>query len=71
MSNTDIQRIFRGIPGLFLVLKPDRDFTIVAASDEYLRATHTDHAGFTPISENFSALLQEKGTNRDPHPVGQ
>jgi signal transduction histidine kinase/CheY-like chemotaxis protein len=54
MSNTDIQRIFRGIPGLFLVLKPDRDFTIVAASDEYLRATHTDERIFgRPIFEVF------------------
>ena len=42
MSGTDIQRIFRGIPGLFLILKPDRDFTIVDASDDYLRVTHTD-----------------------------
>jgi PAS domain S-box-containing protein len=38
----DIQRIFRGMPGLFLVVKPDPGFTIVAASDDYLRATHTD-----------------------------
>ena len=54
MSNTDIQRIFRGIPGLFLVLKPDRDFTIAAASEEYLRATHTDERIFgRPIFEVF------------------
>ena len=54
MSNTDIQRIFRGIPGLFLVLKPDRDFTIVAASEEYLRATHTDERIFgRPVFEVF------------------
>ncbi len=54
MSNTDIQRIFRGIPGLFLVLKPDRDFTIVAASEDYLRATHTDERIFgRPVFEVF------------------
>jgi len=54
MSNTDIQRIFRDIPGLFLVLKPDRDFTIVAASEEYLRVTHTDERIFgRPVFEVF------------------
>src|SRR4030095_7352633 len=42
MSNTDIQRTFRSIPGLFLILKPDSAFTIVGASDDFLRATYTD-----------------------------
>lgn len=41
-----IQRIFRSVPGLFLILKPDTDFTIMAASDDYLRATHTGRAIF-------------------------
>ncbi len=54
MSSTDIQRIFRGIPGLFLILKPDRDFTIVGASDDYLRATHTDSRIFgRPVFDVF------------------
>ncbi len=54
MSNTTIQRIFRGMPGLFVVLKPDRDFTIVAASEVYLRATHTDERIFgRPLFEVF------------------
>lgn len=30
------------LPGLFLVVRPDAQFTIVGASDDYLRATHTD-----------------------------
>jgi len=54
MSNMDIQRVFRGIPGLFLILKPDRAFTIVGASDDYLRATHTDARIFgRPLFEIF------------------
>jgi len=54
MSSTEIQRIFRGVPGLFLILKPDRDFTIVGASDDYLRATHTDSRIFgRPVFDVF------------------
>ena len=54
MSSTPIQRIFRGIPGLFLILKPDRDFTIVGASDDYLRVTHTDDRIFgRPVFDVF------------------
>jgi len=34
------RRLFEGAPGLYLVLSPD--FTILAASDAYLRATMTD-----------------------------
>ena len=37
--------LFESVPGLFLVLTPDEPFTIVAASDAYLRATLTDRAG--------------------------
>jgi signal transduction histidine kinase len=39
----DFRAIFESAPGLYLVLRPD--FTIVAASDEYLRATMTTRAG--------------------------
>ena len=54
MNSTDLQRVFRGIPGLFLILKPDADFTILAASDGYLRATHTDATIFgRPMFEVF------------------
>ncbi|MDB5966154.1 MAG: response regulator, partial [Polaromonas sp.] len=45
MSNIDataIRRIFREMPGLFLVLAPEAGFRIVAASNDYLAATHTD-----------------------------
>ncbi len=41
-SDDDFQLLFEAAPGLFLVLAPD--FTIVAASDAYLRATMTDRS---------------------------
>ncbi len=44
LNETEIQRIFRAVPGSFLVLKPDDGFTIVGASADYLRATHTDES---------------------------
>src|SRR5262249_50277880 len=39
LSPPDFQAIFQSAPGLYLVLEPD--FTIVAASNAYLRATMT------------------------------
>ncbi|MDO9384976.1 MAG: PAS domain-containing protein [Hyphomicrobiaceae bacterium] len=54
MNSSDIQRAFRHIPGPFLILKPDRDFTIVAASEDYLHTTHTSEAIFgRPLFEVF------------------
>ena len=41
-NDADFQLLFEAAPGSFLVLKPD--FTIVAASDAYLRATMTDRS---------------------------
>ena len=41
-DSIDIQRAFRFAPGLFLILKAEESFTIVGASDDYLRATRTD-----------------------------
>jgi hypothetical protein len=35
------QRIFENAPALFLLLDTDPDFTILGASDAYLRATYT------------------------------
>ncbi|WP_460711494.1 hybrid sensor histidine kinase/response regulator [Lysobacter terrae] len=37
----DFRVLFERAPGLFLVLRPDAGFTILAASDAYLRATLT------------------------------
>jgi len=39
--NPDYRQLFERLPGLFLVLRPDPAFTIVDASDAYLRATFT------------------------------
>ena len=38
----DFRLLFESAPGLFLVLRPDPDFTILGASDAYLRATFTE-----------------------------
>ena len=38
-----IDRFIKNIPGLFILVRADAHFTIVAASEDYLRATHTDH----------------------------
>src|SRR5690349_12242905 len=38
----DYLRILRSAPGLFLLLRPDERFTIVDATDAYLRATFTE-----------------------------
>lgn len=71
------------MPGLFLVLQPDQDFTIVGASADYLRATHTtpdifgrpvfevfpDNPG-VPDADGASKLLdslQRVLTTREPH----
>lgn len=37
----DYRRIFENLPGLFLLLEADADFTIAGASDVYLRAAFT------------------------------
>jgi len=37
----DFQLLFEAVPGLYLVLAPDRELTILGASDAYLRATMT------------------------------
>ncbi|WP_309891408.1 PAS domain-containing sensor histidine kinase [Archangium sp.] len=44
-SSPDFQQLFEQSPGCLLVLMPDADFTIVAVSDAYLRATKTTREG--------------------------
>jgi signal transduction histidine kinase len=39
VGNIDFKKLFEGVPGLYLVLRPD--LTIVAVSDAYLKATMT------------------------------
>ncbi len=42
MDDLDFKLLFESAPGLFLVLRPDADFTILGASNAYLRATLTE-----------------------------
>ena len=42
MDETELRRLVLALPTPILALRPDRDFTIVAASEQYFRATHTD-----------------------------
>lgn len=54
VNSSDIQRVFRHLPGPFLVLKPDTAFTIVGASQDYLRITGTTENIFgRPFFEVF------------------
>ncbi|MES2398455.1 MAG: PAS domain-containing protein [Pseudomonadota bacterium] len=46
MTTDDIQRLLGNLPGLFLIVKPDADFTIAGASREYMKATFTDVSMF-------------------------
>jgi PAS domain S-box-containing protein len=66
VSHSDIQRTFKHVPGLFLILEPDEHFTVVGASDEYLRATYTTPAIYgRPLFEVFPdnpAQRQDSGT---------
>src|SRR5215475_13528764 len=41
MSRTAFRKLFESVPGLYLVLLPNKEYTITAASDAYLRATKT------------------------------
>ena len=44
LDSKDFQRLVRAAPGMFVVLRPDADYTILAASDEYLRTSHADES---------------------------
>jgi PAS domain S-box-containing protein len=43
-SPVDFRRLFEGAPGFFLALRADAGFTIMAASNDYLRVTGTDRS---------------------------
>jgi PAS domain S-box-containing protein len=58
----DIQRAFRFAPGLFLILKAEAAFTIVGASDDFLRATRTDVGMF---GKSFFDVFQIDGARTD------
>lgn len=68
MTDDQVQRFVQSLPGLFLVVRADEQFTIVAASDDYLRATHTDRSivgqpTFTVFPDNPDALFAKAATN--------
>jgi PAS domain S-box-containing protein len=54
MTQAELQRLIHALPVPILAVRPDCDFTIVAASQQYLRATHTDAGIFgRPLFEVF------------------
>src|SRR6516165_10816321 len=57
------QRIFVSAPAPFLLLDTDRDFTILGASDAYLRATYTSRETIVgrPLFEVFPDNPAEPG----------
>jgi hypothetical protein len=54
-ETSDYRGLFRSLPGAYLILAPDPDFTIFDASDSYLRATMTQREGIVgrPLFEVF------------------
>jgi PAS domain S-box-containing protein len=59
-----IQPFVQHLPGMFLVVLADEEFTIVAASDDYLRATHTDRGIFgQPMFTVFPDNPEAPGAN--------
>jgi PAS domain S-box-containing protein len=64
LNAEQIHRLFQSVPGLFLVVRTDPPFTMVAASDDYLRATHTDAGIFgRPVFEVFPDNPAVPGAN--------
>jgi C4-dicarboxylate-specific signal transduction histidine kinase len=59
------QRIFENAPALFLLLDTDPDFTILGASDAYLRATYTRRQTIVgrPLFEVFPDNPEEPGAS--------
>ncbi len=63
-----LQNTFDAVPGLFLVLRADADFSIVAASADYLQALHADAAIFgRPLSDLFPRQPLREGGDALPN----
>jgi PAS domain S-box-containing protein len=62
----DYKQFFVSAPALFLVLRPDADFTIAEASDAYLRATHMLREAIVgrPLIDVFPDNQEEPGAIR-------
>ncbi len=44
LDSTDLQRLLRVTPGMFVLLSPDTRYTILGASAEYLKTSHSDES---------------------------
>ncbi len=44
LDRTDLQRLLRVTPGMFVLLSPDARYTILGASQEYLETSHSDES---------------------------
>jgi CheY-like chemotaxis protein len=42
LDSKDFQRLVRAAPGMFVMLRPDAGYTILAATEDYLRTSHCD-----------------------------
>ena len=60
----DYRQLFEAAPDAYLVLRPERDFTIIAATDAYLSATMTqrDEVVGRPLFEIFT---QKRGSKNE------
>src|SRR4249919_4144960 len=55
MDELELQRLVFALPTPVMALRPDRDFTIVAASEQYLRVARKDASIFgRPLFEAFT-----------------
>ncbi|WP_257457797.1 PAS domain-containing protein [Archangium lipolyticum] len=65
-SSPDFQLLFEKSPGAYLVALPDADFTLVAVSDAYLRATLTTREGI--LGRPFFEVFPDNP--KDPNATG-
>jgi signal transduction histidine kinase/CheY-like chemotaxis protein len=63
----DFRALFEGVPGLFLVLDVDPDFTILAVSDAYLAATMTRREQI--VGRHLFDVFPDNPN--DPNPTGE
>jgi signal transduction histidine kinase len=66
VANLDFKLLFESAPGLFLILRPDPEFTILGASDAYLRATLTERERI--VGQGLFAVFPDNPD--DPHATG-
>jgi hypothetical protein len=64
-TGLQFQRIFENAPALFLLLDADPDFTILGASDAYLRATYTQRQNIVGEAAVRCLSGQPRGAGRN------